>query len=261
MTIDLEALRAKHAELTNPGGSEDWTEKYVQLNEGENVVRILPPSEASQDNGKQFYAETAIHRISKEVTPDGKPRNFHCRKVHGEACPLCDAYFSLWESHNKLNLPKGEQSDFSKSARTIKPGKRYYMNVADRGSDNKVKILSVGIKVFTKIIDTMLDEDYGDITNLESGHDFKVVKKQIPGQDWPAYDQSAPRPKPSKAMNSAKGISEVMDSLHDIYALAKVESYDEAKGLAEIFVPSEVPEKEISDSSSSDEEFMEKLET
>ena len=261
MAINLEALRAKHAEITTGGSSGDWTENYVQLKEGENIVRILPPSEASEDAGKQFYAETAVHRIPKDVTADGKHRNFHCRKIHGEACPVCDAYYSLWESHNKLNLPKGEESEFSRTARMIKPGKRYYMNVIDRGSENKVKILSVGIKVFTKVIDTMLDQDYGDITSIEEGHDFKVVKKQIPRQDWPAYDQSASRPKPSKAMNSAKEISEAMDSLHDIYALAKVESYEDAKELAELFVPSEVPEKEIPDGSSSDEEFMEKLET
>ena len=261
MTIDLEALRAKHAELTNPGGGgADWTEKYVQLQEGENVVRILPPTEEQAEQGKQFYAETAIHRIPKELTKDGKPKNFHCRKIHNEPCALCDAYYELWAKHNSLGLPQNEQSEFSKAAKAIKPRNRYYMNVIDRGANDKVKILSVGIKVFTKIIDTMIDEDYGDISDLETGHDFKVVKKQIPGQAWPAYDQSGPRPKPTKAMASKKGISEVMESMHDLSELVRLESAEEARELANIFVPQEVPQKDIVDGSASDDDYKEKLE-
>ena len=86
MAIDLEALRRKHEQL-NGGGStsnnSDFLNKFYQIPEGSNAVRILP----GKDDDHEFYAETKIHRVTG---PDGTSKNYHCRKVHGEPCPLCD---------------------------------------------------------------------------------------------------------------------------------------------------------------------------
>ena len=84
MAIDLDALRKKHEQLNNPGGSSnnnsDFLNKFYQIPEGTNSVRILP----WRDDEKEFYAETKIHRVP---TGDGQVKNIHCRKVHGEKCP------------------------------------------------------------------------------------------------------------------------------------------------------------------------------
>ena len=68
-------------------------------------------------------------------------------------------------------LPKEDET----LARSIKPRARYYMNALDR-ENGGVKILSVGVILFNKIIATILDEDYGDITDPQNGFDFKIVK-------------------------------------------------------------------------------------
>ena len=61
MTIDLEALARKHAQLQgNSGENQDFKDKFFQLQPGDNVVRILP----SSDENKQFYAETKLHRVT-----------------------------------------------------------------------------------------------------------------------------------------------------------------------------------------------------
>jgi len=220
MAIDLNALRAKHAELSTPGGGKsnsDFLSTFMQLQEGTNAIRILP----GKDEDTMFYAETKIHRVP---AGDGQVKNVHCRKVHGEPCPLCDSYYSLWKEPNK-------DEDL---ARQIKPRARYYMNVVDRESGD-VKILSVGVILFKKIIAAMLDEDFGDITDLETGHDFKIVK--IMEGQWPKYDQSAPRPKSSETGSKAE-IAAWMDSLHDIHALVKLEDYEDVKGAATALLPS-----------------------
>tara|TARA_R100000951_G_scaffold30502_2_gene26213 strand:- start:4071 stop:4811 length:741 start_codon:yes stop_codon:yes gene_type:complete len=220
MAIDLDALRAKHEELSGnkpAGGNSDFLSNFLQLQEGTNSVRILP----GKDEDTMFYAETKIHRI-----PDGQggTKNVHCRKMHGEACPLCDTYFSLWKEPNK-------DEDL---ARTIKPRSRYYMNVVDRETGT-VKILSLGVILFKKIIAAMLDEDFGDITDIASGHDFKIVK--IMEGQWPKYDQSSPRPKSSEAGSKAE-VATWMDSLHDIHALVKLEDYDDVKTASLGLLPS-----------------------
>lgn len=215
MAIDLEALRRKHEQLNNPqagNNNADFLQKFYQIPEGSNPVRILP----WKDETKEFYAETKIHRVPG---PDGNVKNIHCRKVHGENCPMCDLYYALWKTGRK------EDEDM---ARQIKPRARYYMNILDReGGD--IKILSVGVILFKKIIGAMLDEDFGDITDVESGHDFKIVK-EMDGQ-WPKYDQSQPRPK-SSPLGSAQEIASSMESLHEIHDLVKLEDYEEVKNAA-----------------------------
>ena len=206
MAIDLNALRLKHEQLNNPqsGNNTDFLKKFYQIPEGTNAVRILP----WKDDEKEFYAETKIHRVTG---PDGNVKNHHCRKIHGESCPMCDLYYALWKTGRK------EDEDL---ARQIKPRAR---------ESGEVKILSIGVILFKKIIGAMLDEDFGDITDIEAGHDFKIVK-EMDGQ-WPKYDQSAPRPK-SSPLGSKSEIATSMDTLHNIHELVKLEDYEDVKNAA-----------------------------
>jgi hypothetical protein len=222
MAIDLEALAAKHAELTKPAGSNqnsDFLSNFIQLREGTNLVRILP----GKDDDTLFYAETKIHRIP---SGNGQTKNVHCRKVQGEKCPLCDAYYALWDRVNR-----GEK-EYETTARQIKARERYYLNVVDRETGD-VKILSIGQILFKKIVASMLDPDFGDITDLNEGHDFKIVK--IMDGQWPKYDQSQPRPKSEKA-GSAKEIAGYMEQLHAIHDLVKVEDYEDVKQYADMLL-------------------------
>lgn len=224
MAIDLDALRAKHEELQGKTGegNSSFLNNFFQVKEGTNIVRILP----GKDEESLFYAETKIHRI-----PDGegKTRNVHCRKIHGEKCPLCDAYYALWDRVN------GGREEFKSLATKIKPRSRYYMNVLDRESE-EVKILSIGIILFKKIIAAMLDEDFGDITDPIQGHDFKIIK--IQEGDWPKYDQSQPRPK-SEKLGTPQKIAAYMEQLHDIQDLVKLEEYEDVKKFAENILASD----------------------
>ncbi len=247
MAIDLEALRKKHEQLNNPAGANnnnaDFLQKFYQIPEGSNAVRILP----WKDDEKEFYAETKIHRVPG---PDGNVKNIHCRKVHGENCPMCDLYYALWKTGRK------EDEDL---ARQIKPRARYYMNILDRESGD-IKILSVGVILFKKIIGAMLDEDFGDITDVETGHDFKIVK-EMEGQ-WPKYDQSQPRPK-SSPMGSKAEIASSMDSLHEIHDLVKLEEYEEVKKaaatLTNVAVQGTSSQQEATDVS--DNDYLSKLQS
>ena len=213
--VNLDELRKKYDQIqkaqSGGGGNDDFLKKFFMMEEGTSLIRVLPSPEGTE---QEFYAETAIHRIND--------RNYHCPRVKGHDCPVCDLYYRLWKVEGPM---KDEAQDL---ARQIKPRKRYYMNVVDR-RDESVKILSMGMKLFGKILDCFFDEDYGDITHLTEGWDFKVVK-DTQGQ-WPNYDKSAPKPKQTAA-GSDKQIAEWMDELHDIHGLVKLPEYDELKNLA-----------------------------
>lgn len=247
MAIDLEAIRRKHEEISSgPGGGGDssFLDNFIQLQEGSNVVRILP----GKDEDTQFYAETKIHRI---MNADSKIRNVHCRKIHGEKCTLCDLYFGLWKTGVK---------DDETLARQIKGRSRYYMNVVDRET-GKVKILSIGIMIFQKLLNTILDEDYGDITDLKTGHDFKIIKV-MEGQ-FPKYDQSQARPKPSEAGSKAE-MAEWMDSLHDVHGLVKLEEYEDVLAVSEEITPPSMRSRVLTEApgkAGSDDEFLNKMQS
>ena len=251
MAINLDELRRKHEELSGgakANSNQSFLDTFLRLEEGTNLIRILP----WKDEEKQFYAETKIHRIESS---NGSIRNYHCRKIHNEECPLCDTYYALW------NKSTAQDDEFANKARQIKPRERYYMNVVARSDSGEqgVKILSVGQMIFKKIISTILDEDFGDITDLQSGHDYKIVKV-MDGQ-WPRYDQSQPRPKPEPA-GSDKRIAEWMDSLHDVHGLVKLEEYTEVKEASEMVLPlTENRPVESSGDGEGDNEYLKKLES
>ena len=204
--VNIEELRKKYNQINKQpaADTQDFLKKFLMMEEGTTQVRILP-AKNPDDN---FYAETGIHRIND--------KNYHCPRVKGDDCPLCDLSFKLWNSKEQGNMD---------IARQIKARKRFYLNAVERETGD-VKILSVGIKLFSKILDCFFDDDYGDITDLKTGNDFKIVKDK--SGEWPNYDKSSPKPAKSPAGNDME-VATWMDQLHDIQGLVKVASYEELK--------------------------------
>jgi len=245
--VNLDELRKKYEQINNPGGgSQDFLKKFFMMADGTSYVRVLP----SKDDENNFYSETSIHRIND--------KNYHCPREKGGKCPLCDTYYGLWKQVNELGKDNPSSKIYIDTARQIKARKRFYMNVIDR-RDESVKILSVGQKLFSKILDAFFDEDYGDITDVKNGWDFKIIKEQIGG--FPNYDKSAPRPKTSEAGTDAQ-VATFMDELHDIHGLVKLPEYDELKSLAMEIEQISRPERPAptgSQSTGSDGDFLKDL--
>lgn len=251
MALDLEKLREAHANLSKQGSGGGNEGKYVITKEGNNFVRILPP----KNEEDMFYTETRIHRVTDA---DGNKKNYHCRDVFDEECPICKAYFALYKKHNALFDSKEEakkgDSPFKEAAKSIRASKKFYMNVMDRDDENKVKVLSVGVKIMNKILDDILG-DFGDITHLKDGRDFKINKDSV-GKQWPSYEKSGTRPQPTPA-GSDQEIAAAMDSLHDLKELVRLESYEDGEKIAEVYCPKEVEPSETPESDTSDEAFEE----
>lgn len=242
--VNIDELRKKYAEINNQGGggNSDFLSKFFMMDEGTSVVRVLP---AKDETTQEFYAETAIHRLND--------KNYHCPRVKGGKCPVCDTYYNMWKEINSIGKESAKGKELQELAKQIKSRKRYYMNVVDR-RDESVKILSVGMKLFGKILDCFFDEDFGDITDMQEGWDFKIVK-DTQGQ-WPNYDKSSPKPKQSVAGSDAEN-AKWLESLHDIHGLVKVADYDELKLMMtelEASVKGPQPETVTSDAQAPDDE-------
>lgn len=240
--MNLEQLRKKHQELLagkTPGGGEGGGEKFLKPEDGDNLVRILP----WKDDTKSFYSESMIHRYTNE---EGKTGNFYCRRPQNEKCPICDFYFDLWKMHKELGLEKGKKSKYGDLATQIKATPRYYMNAISRKAlqtkpDDLVgalKIMSVGIKVFKKVMDgvfnpELMDEEDPENTNvlsLKKGNDFNL--KLGKSGEYNNYDESTFRIKKTAA-GSEKDIRAWMESLHDIHGLNPIGDYEEGSKIVQ----------------------------
>lgn len=255
MAIDLNKIKQQYQELSKPKGqtNEEFLNQFIKLEDGDNIVRILPPKE----EGGEFFVATAIHRIE-----GGK--QWRCRKVtHNEQCPICDLYFSLWKRHNDT-AGKGAESFFSKEARKIKPNKRYFMNALDRRT-SEVKVLSVGSKVFEKVLQSMVDPDepLGDVTDPKTGYDLKIVKVPIKNQPWPDYSNTKFRAKPSLLGTPAE-VASYMEQAFDLSKFVSLEDYDEMKTFADqlsVKLFSSPTESKSTNEGDSQESFMNRLKT
>jgi hypothetical protein len=234
----LQELRERHLKLTEPkvkGEAKEGGGNFLTLNDGDNWVRILPGKSDPLD----FYAEGGVH---KYTDTDGKEKSYHCRKVHGEACPLCDFYFELWKMHKDLGLPKGEKSKYGNMATAIKLKSRYNILVVSRALEAKgedpVKFLSLSEQAFTKVTAAVTNTDLTDdddpnttILSLDRGNDFnvRITKKGDGKRTYPSFEESGPKIKKTKASSDPMAVKAWMESPLSVKSLLKQETYEDGK--------------------------------
>ncbi len=229
MPVDLSVLRAKLEELKTgqKAMDQEYLQKFFVPPDGDSLLRILPGRGESQ-----FYAETAIHRMND--------KNVHC--PGRQTCPICKYVSQLYDSKTEENV---------ELARKIKAKKRFYFNVIARDHKDpqtgEMKknvgplVFSCGIKLFEKILGTFVDPDFGDLTDLADGWDFKVVKKEKEG--YPNYDDSRARPKQSPASEDVSEVKKWMENLHDLQALVQRKTPEELKSELDSFLNGNTSEK------------------
>ena len=110
-------------------------------------------------------------------------------------------------------------------AKKLYPKMRCYAPVVVRGEEDKgVRIWSFGKTVYQSLLNIMLDEDYGDITDPEDGRDVKVICTKAPGRQW-ATTEVRPRGKSSVLAENTKTSQEWISNipnLDDMYSLSLI---------------------------------------
>ena len=136
---------------------------YLQLKEGPNVIRILPPPPGRED----FWLE---YQKSYNVGPNGKvivrPDQFNLPD------PVADEIARL----KTLTNEKGEPDQAAlKRADMMKAKKRAAMFAIARAEEAKgAQLFDTNMIVLRDILSIMTDADYGDITDPEKGIDITI---------------------------------------------------------------------------------------
>ena len=203
MALDLEAIKRRMAQLAGRQFGAQWKPKPPS----EHYVRIIsiPDNDGEPCATRMFY-----YNIGK--FPIIAPSQF------GKADPV-------QELINKLREDGSPES--KELAKKLYPKPKHYAAVIVRGEEDKgVQLWGFSKGVYQSILGIMMDPDYGDISDVEKGHDIKVTLSQPPAK--PYWDTAImARPKPTALSSNPEDVKKWTSSIPDVDSLNPVKTYEE----------------------------------
>jgi len=239
---------------------------FLQLEHGVNKIRLLPPVK-----GHPFFVARRQHYNLE----DRKNSVVQCNKEKESGkdwkgnCPICDAWKALWKeaqaAEEKGNWQRA--NELSSQARQIKPVERYYYNAIarDRGT-GQPQILAVPKAIHQEIVRIVIgdeeqgEEGYGDISDVHTGRDIKIIKETLGRSQWPRYTVM-PVYKESVISESVEAANEFLTTLWNLEAAAHSWEKDQSiiqRVAARVMARSNVQQRE-NDAELCDEEFLAEL--
>ena len=207
MAIDFDALRKKLGQLSGNGSRRNsmWRPQEGE----ESVVRLM--SFPANDDGLPFAERWFYYNI-------GNNPGLLAPYQFGDPDPIQELITKLRDEGTK------ESYELCKK---LYPKARYYAPVIVRGDEDKgVRIWAFGKPVYQSLLNVMLDEVYGDITDPTDGRDVKVICTKAPGRMW-ATTEVRPRGKNSPLSQNTKQAATWVESIPDINDMYEAKSYDQ----------------------------------
>jgi len=195
--LDVSKLAERLEQLNKGGGNNGGgtSFSYIKLEDGRNVVRILPPK-GDNDFAEEVFVHYGVGK--SEENKNGTMVVCPTTKGEKEACPVCEYVKEL------RKLKKKDNDRYDKEARSLGRKKRVYFNAISEDTDledfekrevevdgkkvekwfsiseNKemspVRILGTGIGIFKDVLSFIVDPEYGDITDPKTGLDLIITK-------------------------------------------------------------------------------------
>ena len=224
MALNLDKMRQKlnNSQNRTSGNKNDtkWKPK-----EGDQTIRILPTADG--DPFKEFHFHYNVGKNPGILCP---------KKNYGEHCPICDFASQLWREGVDTN------NDQSKAAaKKLFARKRYYSPIIIRGQETEgVKVWAYGKMAYETLLGYVLDADYGDITDPETGTDL-VLNYTVPGTPG-SFPKTAlkPRRRPSVLCDDAiASCEELIESVPDIEAQFNRLSSEEIQAIMDEYLSSD----------------------
>ena len=240
MAIDLEAMRAKLEQSKNgykkKGDSTKWRPE-----QGDQTIRILPTADG--DPFKEYFFHYNVGKNPGLLCP---------KKNYGENCPICDFASKLWREgvDNNDDVAKRE-------AKNLFARNRYYSPILVRGMESEgVKVWAYGKTAYQMLLGYVLDPDYGDITDPETGTDI-VLNYDIPGTPG-SFPKTTlkPRRRPSVLCDDAVAdCATLLESIPEIAGLFERKTGVELETLLNAYMAGDQPAQASTDTTAGMEKY------
>jgi len=206
MAIDLAAIRKKLNQLSGVN-----TKKNVMWRPEENqdyTIRIIPFKNNDGQPFKELYFYYNIGSNPGILAP----------YQFSKPDPIQELITKLRDDATKESY---------ELAKKLYPKMRCYAAVVVRGEEDKgVRLWAFGKSVYQSLLNYMIDEDYGDITDIDSGRDIRITCTKSAGKQF-ADTEVRPRGKDSPLSEDPKKIKEWMDNIPDVNEMFELKSYQE----------------------------------
>jgi len=206
MAIDMDAIRRKLGQLSGANSKRNimWRPEEGE----ETTVRLI----AYPDNDGQPFKELMFYYNIGNNPGLLAPYQF------GKPDPI-------QELINKLRDDGSKES--YELAKKLYPKMRCFAPVIVRGEEDKgVRLWAFGKQLYQSLLNYMLDEDYGDITDISEGNDIRVNCFKAPGKMW-ATTEVRPRPKSTPLSESADQIKKWTGNIPRVDDMYEAKSYEE----------------------------------
>ena len=225
MALNLEAMRAKLNASKNGGKPTGKNSTMWKPKAGDQNIRILPTSDG--DPFREFHFHYNV----------GKNPGIYCNKRNdGGECAICDFASKLWREG-----VENDDSTLKNEAKKLFARKRYYSPVLVRGAESEgVKIWAYGKTAYETLLGYVLDPEYGDITDPQTGTDIKLTYTLASGPG--AFPKTAlqPRRRPSVLCDDAiADCQELLDSVPNIDNLFDVKTAEQVQELLDGYLASD----------------------
>ena len=191
MGIDLQRMKAKRDALENRDGKS----VFWKPNDGEQTIRILPPSDG--DPFKEYWFHYNLGKNPGFLSP---------KKNFGESDPLDDFVRQLYKDGSDESV---------KMAKTLSARQRFFSPVVVRGEESEgVRLWGFGKMAYKELLNLVLNPDYGDITDVAEGTDLVINYGKPPGAQFP-QTAITPRRRPSLLSESEETTARWLDSIPD----------------------------------------------
>ena len=225
MALNLEAMRAKLNASKNGGKSNGKNSTMWKPKAGDQNIRILPTSDG--DPFREFHFHYNV----------GKNPGIYCNKRNdGGECAICDFASKLWREG-----VENDDSTLKNEAKKLFARKRYYSPVLVRGAESEgVKIWAYGKTAYETLLGYVLDPDYGDITDPQTGTDVKLTYTLASGPGAFPKTNLQPRRRPSVLCDDAiADCQELLDSVPNIDKLFDVKTVEQVQELLDGYLASD----------------------
>ena len=229
MAIDIDKKKQRKAALEGKGGNRDT---FWRPQDGEQCIRIVPTSDG--DPFKDFWFHYNVGNNPGFLSP---------KKNFGEGDPLDDFVRKLFNEGTEESI---------KMAKSLMARQRFFSPVLVRGEEEQgVRIWGYGKMVYEQLLNLVLNPEYGDITDTETGTDLVLHYGKPQGASFP-QTKLTPRRRSSVLCDDAVGgddrCAELLESIPEFDTLFERKTPEDVGTLLDAFLLGEESTSEETDS-------------
>lgn len=224
MGIDLKKMRERMTTLKN-GGKKSGKGNFWRPQDGDQTIRIVPTADG--DPFRDYWFHYNIGDTSF-LSP---------KKNFGEDDPLDNFIRSLWKENTE---------DSIKMAKELGARQRFFCPVIVRGEEDQgVRVWGFGRTAYETILNLILNPEYGDITDVDTGTDLTLNYGKPAGASYP-QTKITPKRRSSPLMPTPGEVSTLLESVPNLDDLYERKTPEQVQVILDNYLTGEADAEELS---------------